>query len=460
MKLANIFLLAAALTLGTSRGADELKTNSLADTNTAGSNVEQMKTLRKEVDDAEAAYMKAFHDESVSKDQTEKLWVFYTHINETNLPKIFELARQEPASETAFEMFGWIVNNRLIHMPSLYTNGIQSVEFLRDYHATNPKIARICRALGYDWDPTFQPALDFLQIAADKNPDREARGQAVFALARFKKENAEGLMFWENAPHGDAQFEKDRTTALEKAKNENSETVSREAEKLFNAVLDKYADCPTHQPTNTWQVKTTLGEEAKAELYELNHLSVGKVAPEIEGEDIDGKKLKLSNYRGKAVVLSFWASWCGPCMAMVPSEVRLAERMKGKPFALVGVNGDSIRDDAKRAVEKKKITWPSFWSKEGPDGPIPTTWNVLGWPTVFVLDSNGVIRFKLEGYGPDEENLLNQKIDQILGQFSGKTTPSTAAAAPPPAAVPAPVTPPVRIKAGLTTSWKDSEGNE
>jgi hypothetical protein len=76
------------------------------------------------------------------------------------------------------------------------------------------------------------------------------------------------------------------------------------------------------------------------------------------------------------------------------------------------------------------------------------------------LDSNGVIRFKLEGYGPDEENLLNQKIDQILGQFSGKTTPSTAAAAPPPAAVPAPVTPPVRIKAGLTTSWKDSEGNE
>jgi hypothetical protein len=147
-------------------------------------------------------------------------------------------------------------------------------------------------------------------------------------------------------------------------------------------------------------------------------------------------------------------------MAMVPSEVRLAERMKGKPFVLVGVNGDSIRDDAKRAVEKKKITWPSFWSKEGPDGPIPTTWNVRGWPTVYVIDPNGVIRFKLLGYGPGYDELLNRKIDQILGQFSGKTTPSTAAAAPPPAAVPAPVTPPVRIKAGLTTSWKDSEGNE
>jgi thiol-disulfide isomerase/thioredoxin len=414
------FLLAAALTLQTGHGAD--KTNSLADTNTIGSNVEQMQALRKEVDDAEAAYMKAFHDESVSKDQTEKLWDVYKHINATNLPKIFELARQGPASETAFEMFGWIVTNRQIQMRSLYTNGLESIEFLRDYHATNPNIARICRTLGTRWEPTCQPAIDFLQIAAKKNPDREVRGQATLALARLKKDNADNLVFWESAPQGDTQFEKARTAYLEKAKNENSKTVSREAEKLFNLVLGKYADCPTLQPTNTWQVKATLSEVAKAELYELNHLSIGKVAPEIEGEDIDGKKLKLSDYRGKIVVLSFWASWCGPCMAMVPSEVRLAKRMNGKPFSLVGVNGDCIRDDAKHAVEKKKITWPSFWSKEGPDGAIPTKWNVGGWPTVFVLDPKGVIRFKLEGYGgTNTENILNQKIDQILSPLSDKT---------------------------------------
>jgi hypothetical protein len=102
-------------------------------------------------------------------------------------------------------------------------------------------------------------------------------------------------------------------------------------------------------------------------------------------------------------------------MGMVPSEVKLAERMKGKPFALVGVNGDCIRNDAKRAVEKEKMTWPSFWNKEGPDGPIPTAWNVHGWPAVYVLDPNGIIRFKGE-----DINLVNQKIDQILGQFSDK----------------------------------------
>jgi thiol-disulfide isomerase/thioredoxin len=412
------FLLAATWTFQAGYGAD--RTNLLAGTNAAGPKVEQMLVLRKEVDDAEAAYMKAHRDRK-SEDQVEKLWGFYLHINETNLPKIFELARQEPASETACEMFGWIVRNRQIQNSSLYTNGVQSLEFLRDYHATNPNVARICRTLGSRWDPTCQPAMDFLKIAAEKNPDREVRGQATLALACLKKEIAENLEFWEKAPpHGDAWFEKARVTYLEEEKKGNSKTVLHEAEKLFTVVLDKYADCPTLQPTNTWQVKATLGEVAKAELYELNHLSPGKVAPEIEGEDIDGKKLKLSDYHGKIVVLSFWASWCGPCMAMVPSEARLAERMKGKPFALVGVNGDAIRDDAKHAIEKEKMTWPSFWSKKGPDGPIPTAWNVAGWPMVYVIDPDGVIRLKVGGYGPGWEDDLNKEIDQILGQSLDK----------------------------------------
>jgi hypothetical protein len=53
----------------------------------------------------------------------------------------------------------------------------------------------------------------------------------------------------------------------------------------------------------------TLGEEAGRELFELRHLRVGKTAPEIEGEDLDGKRFKLSDYRGKVVVLDFWGNW-------------------------------------------------------------------------------------------------------------------------------------------------------
>jgi thiol-disulfide isomerase/thioredoxin len=55
---------------------------------------------------------------------------------------------------------------------------------------------------------------------------------------------------------------------------------------------------------------------------------------------LDGEKLPLKGYRGKVVLLVFWASWCGPCMAVVPNEREIVEKLKDRPFALIGVNGD------------------------------------------------------------------------------------------------------------------------
>ena len=418
MKIANALLLAIALALQTGYGAD--KTNSPADKKTAISNAEQMKALRTEADHAHGVYAEAIQNQK-SHDEIEKLWDAYFVIDKTNLSAVFELARQEPASEPAFETFAWIVTNELTQGWAFDSNVLQTIEFLRDDHATNPNLARICWRLGRNWDPTCQPIMDLLRIAANKNPNREVRGQATLALGRLKKDYSEAIEIWKNEPPGTARQNEFMAAHLEKAKGENSEALSREAENLFNIVLDQYADCPTLLSTNQSKAKATLGEVAQVELYELNHLTVGKVAPEIEGEDIDGKAFKLSDYRGKVVVLSFWAAWCGPCMAMVPSEVRLAGRMKGQSFALVGVNGDSTRDNAKRAVEKDKMTWRSFWNKEGPDGPIPAAWNIHSWPTVFVLDPNGVIRFRFAGYGPTTESLLNQQVDQVLQRFSAKT---------------------------------------
>ena len=80
-------------------------------------------------------------------------------------------------------------------------------------------------------------------------------------------------------------------------------------------------------------------------------------------------------------------------MAMVPHERALVERMRGKPFVLLGVNGDEDRDSLKASMEKHKITWRSF-RDGGPNGRISETWNVRGWPTTYVLDPKGVIRFR------------------------------------------------------------------
>ena len=128
----------------------------------------------------------------------------------------------------------------------------------------------------------------------------------------------------------------------------------------------------------------------------LDALSPGHVAPEIVGRDLDGRTLKLSDFRGKVVVLVFSGNWCGICRSNYPYERRLLELFKGRPFAIVGVNSDADPAAAQRAQEGQGLTFRSWWDGKGAkptDGPIASAWNVVGWPTVYVIDVNGVIRF-------------------------------------------------------------------
>jgi cytochrome oxidase Cu insertion factor (SCO1/SenC/PrrC family) len=79
--------------------------------------------------------------------------------------------------------------------------------------------------------------------------------------------------------------------------------VLQEAEKLFEKIISDHAEITLGKSART------LGERAKTELNEIRNLAIGRAAPDIEGEDIDGNKFKLSDYRGKVVVLDFWGHW-------------------------------------------------------------------------------------------------------------------------------------------------------
>jgi thiol-disulfide isomerase/thioredoxin len=138
-----------------------------------------------------------------------------------------------------------------------------------------------------------------------------------------------------------------------------------------------------------------LATTAKEELSQLRRWGLGKVAQQTEGEDMDGQKMKLSDHRGRVVVLTFWATWCPPCMAMITEERKLVERMAGKPFSLLGVNCNDGADlpKVKAVMATNKVTWPSF-RDGGKSGPIASAWNVHNWPTIYVLDPNGVVRFR------------------------------------------------------------------
>ncbi len=114
--------------------------------------------------------------------------------------------------------------------------------------------------------------------------------------------------------------------------DEDPDALSKEAERFFDRVVEQYAGIAGKSGK--------LGEAAEKELFRLRQLAVGRPAPDVEGEDVDGKRFRLSDYRGKVVVLTFSGNWCGPCRAMYPHERNLVERMKGRPFELLSVNTD------------------------------------------------------------------------------------------------------------------------
>lgn len=79
---------------------------------------------------------------------------------------------------------------------------------------------------------------------------------------------------------------------------------------------------------------------------------------------------------------------------MYPHERSLVKKYAGRPFALLGVNSDRDREKLKQVLEDKNLTWRSFWNGGSTRGPISQAWNVNGWPTIYVIDAKGRIRFK------------------------------------------------------------------
>jgi hypothetical protein len=77
---------------------------------------------------------------------------------------------------------------------------------------------------------------------------------------------------------------------------------------------------------------------------------------------------------------------------MYEHERSLVKRLEGKPFALIGVNSDKDREELKKVLVDKKLTWRSFWNGGSTSGPISRQWKVTGWPSIWVIDANGVIR--------------------------------------------------------------------
>src|SRR5262245_42969011 len=99
---------------------------------------------------------------------------------------------------------------------------------------------------------------------------------------------------------------------------------------------------------------------------------------------------------------------------MIPHERSLVKKLAGKPFALIGVNSDPKRDEVKERLVKEEMTWRHFWD-QSTSGPIAKAWNIHGWPTTYVIDQDGVIRYR-----DLRDEAAEKAIEELLAKMPAK----------------------------------------
>jgi hypothetical protein len=231
---------------------------------------QQYQALLKEYNTAQTDFMKAYQ---AAKTNEERQKVFQEKYPQADkfAGRFLKLAEEHPKDPAALDALVWVVTRA-----PFGPDGTKAFDLLAKDYVESPKVAQVCQALQYNQSPAVDK---FLRAVMDKNPSHEAKGQAAYTLAFHLQQQAD----------------------REGADRERSAKTAKEAEDLFEKVAKEYGDVKSYQGT--------LADAAKANLFEIRHLGIGKEAPEIKGDDIDGKAFKLSDYKGKVVVLDFWGNW-------------------------------------------------------------------------------------------------------------------------------------------------------
>ena len=217
--------------------------------------------------------------------------------------KFLELAEKYPKDPIALDALMqavWQVNGTPwpVELVGEDKARARAFELIQRDHIQSDKLGPLCQRISYGFCKEYET---FLSAVLAKNPHKETQATACLSLGRFLNHRLQRLDLCKEQPELAKEFaslfgkeylaelqRQDRAAAIEKI------------EALFEQAAQKYGDVKL--PGGD-----TVAERAKAELFGLRNLSVGKTAPDIEGEDQDGKRFKLSDYRGKVVLLDFWS---------------------------------------------------------------------------------------------------------------------------------------------------------
>jgi len=156
----------------------------------------------------------------------------------------------------------------------------------------------------------------------------------------------------------------------------------------------------------------------------LRAVDEGEKAPDFALPAIDGgSQLKLSDYRGKVVLVDFWATWCAPCISALPELEALSRKMAGRPFVVLSVNTDADDLRLRAFLARHPEPWPQ--ARDRASKTAKEVYHVRGYPTYLVIDREGKVVRKVEGWDPGTiPQSVTPWVEQALKAKPGAPRPS------------------------------------
>jgi hypothetical protein len=254
-----------------------------------------LKSIKQDFKKYEENYAKKWREAKTDK---EKLALFASKQTHDFALRAFELARAHPEDPVAFDALAWMVTGGVEYCPET----LAALSLMQQKYAADKRITPICQHARV-YRVFYGGTETLLHTVLEKNPDRTAQATACFTLAVVLHDYA-GFAKSMQDPVRAKRMEKSLPAeALKRIKSSGADKLEKESEEFYERTIAAYSDVksPGHI--------RTFGQRAEAALFERRHLQVGKQAPGIEGVDLEGKKFRLSDYRGKVVVLDFWGNW-------------------------------------------------------------------------------------------------------------------------------------------------------
>jgi thiol-disulfide isomerase/thioredoxin/acetyl esterase/lipase len=260
----------------------------------------------------------------------------------------------------------------------------RAADLIVENYVTSPEISNFCEVVGGlanapSWGLEFEPHMCRI---LDVNQDRFVRCSAKIALASIVRSGGRERQ--------------------------------QEARQLFEQFLAEF-DGKTEYHASS--IEQQYRHDAQRILDTLRTHGLGAVVPDTVGIDLAGQPISLAEYRGKIVLVSFWATWCYPCMKAIPYEKELYQRFGPDQFTIVGVNADRELGTAQEAVAAYGIPWRSFQVKRQDGTSIANDWHIAGYPTLYLLNADGTIVGSWLDIPSRSE--LEQTIGELLGNAIG-----------------------------------------